>query len=212
MLGSRMCVRVWIHIVGVRCRNPLHALTDSANFIMESCKPDDAIYEDVSIIVSGALQMSRLLVSIMDWSKVSVGQLELRQADVRVNAFLTRLAGVCRRACVTCSPVKPIAVSLSVSPGVPAVVDIDEKSIRQVLLNAVSNAIKVSRWRRDASFARLSPPRPGSLFVCIAGPWVHLHCAAGVCRNGRRSCHRVRGWHAACRVVGAAVLRGIGQR
>jgi hypothetical protein len=81
-------VCTWIHIVGVWCRNPLHALTDSANFIMESCKPDDAIYEDVSIIVSGALQMSRLLVSIMDWTKISVGQLELRQADVDVVRLL----------------------------------------------------------------------------------------------------------------------------
>jgi hypothetical protein len=75
----------------VWCRNPLHALTDSANFIMESCKPDDAIYEDVSIIVSGALQMSRLLVSIMDWTKVSVGQLELKQDQFDLSALLLRL-------------------------------------------------------------------------------------------------------------------------
>jgi K+-sensing histidine kinase KdpD len=55
---------------------------------MESCKPDDAIYEDVSIIVSGALQMSRLLVSIMDWTKISVGQMELKLEDMRVGDIL----------------------------------------------------------------------------------------------------------------------------
>jgi signal transduction histidine kinase len=75
----------------VWCRNPLHALSGSANFIKESCKPDDAIYEDVSIIVSGALQMSRLLVSIMDWTKVSVGQLELKQDQFDLSALLLRL-------------------------------------------------------------------------------------------------------------------------
>ncbi len=66
------------------CRNPLHALTDSANYIMESCKPDDAIQEDVSIILSGAMQMSRLLVSIMDWTKVSMGQLGMDITNVDV--------------------------------------------------------------------------------------------------------------------------------
>jgi hypothetical protein len=78
-------------IFAVWCRNPLHALSGSANFIKESCKPDDAIYEDVSIIVSGALQMSRLLVSIMDWTKVSVGQLELKQDQFDLSALLLRL-------------------------------------------------------------------------------------------------------------------------
>ena len=78
-------------VVAVWCRNPLHALSGSANFIKESCKPDDAIYEDVSIIVSGALQMSRLLVSIMDWTKVSVGQLELKQDQFDLSALLLRL-------------------------------------------------------------------------------------------------------------------------
>ncbi len=72
-------------------RNPLHALTDSANFIMESCKADDDIYEDVSIIVSGALQMSRLLVSIMDWSKVSVGQLQLKHENISVANVLRQM-------------------------------------------------------------------------------------------------------------------------
>jgi signal transduction histidine kinase len=78
----------------VGCRNPLHALSGSANFIKESCKPDDAIYEDVSIIVSGALQMSRLLVSIMDWTKVSVGQLELHPVSVAVTPFLRELVSL----------------------------------------------------------------------------------------------------------------------
>ncbi len=58
---------------------------------MESCKPDDAIYEDVSIIVSGALQMSRLLVSIMDWTKISVGQLEIKCDKVNVATVLRHL-------------------------------------------------------------------------------------------------------------------------
>ncbi len=77
-------------------RNPLHALTDSANFIMESCKPSDGIYEDVSIIVSGALQMSQLLVNIMDWTKVSVGQLELKKEHVDVSTAVKQLVrGTC---------------------------------------------------------------------------------------------------------------------
>jgi hypothetical protein len=103
--GARLARSLAHLLVGVVCvcvcawrRNPLHALTDSANFIMETCKPEDEIYEDVSIIVSGALQMSRMLVSIMDWAKVSVGQLELRPSAFNIADMLRQLVRRCRLA------------------------------------------------------------------------------------------------------------------
>jgi hypothetical protein len=90
MRARALCAFVLTCVLCVFVRNPLHAVTDSANYIMESCKPSDAIYEDLNIILSGALQMSRMLVSIMDWTKVSVGQSGLKKDDIDVPAVLGR--------------------------------------------------------------------------------------------------------------------------
>ena len=96
----RVCV-YWLR------RNPLHAITGCANFLLEHVSEHDASYEDVSTILSSAGQMSRLLSDIMDWSKVSSGRLDveciatdihrLLEGTVRVHFVRGLLEGLMQR-------------------------------------------------------------------------------------------------------------------
>lgn len=75
-------------------RNPLHALTGAVGFIREQVRNGDSIFEDVVTIKSCATQMSRLIDDIMDWSKVSVGKLELQYGNVNLVSLGKQLVSV----------------------------------------------------------------------------------------------------------------------
>jgi signal transduction histidine kinase len=69
-------------------RNPLHAVSGSAAFLLDLVKPGDEMYEDVIVIVSGAAQMSRLISDIMDWGKVSSGEMTLSREPTVLPSLL----------------------------------------------------------------------------------------------------------------------------
>lgn len=47
------------------CRNPLHAISASAEFLAEAIDPSDPAHEDVQAIVAGSQQMHRLVNDVL---------------------------------------------------------------------------------------------------------------------------------------------------
>jgi signal transduction histidine kinase len=80
-------------------RNPLHAVAGCARFLLERSSPGDAVYEDVTTILSGASQMSRLITDIMDWSKVSAGKVDLVLEAAYVPSLLKDVVRAMPRLC-----------------------------------------------------------------------------------------------------------------
>ena len=69
------CHGIATFVVGFR--NPLHAVAGCARFILEQCSPDDDIYDDVCVILSGTTQMSNLITSLVEWTNVNSEKAEL---------------------------------------------------------------------------------------------------------------------------------------
>ena len=67
--------------------------------MMEACSPSDAVYDDVSTILSSANQMSNLITALVDWTGVN-------SASAESNAEPVNIAAVCAdavrsRVCIT---------------------------------------------------------------------------------------------------------------
>ena len=56
--------------------------------MMEACSPSDAVYDDVSTILSSANQMSNLITALVDWTGVN-------SASAESNAEPVDIAAVC---------------------------------------------------------------------------------------------------------------------
>ena len=81
------CHGIATFVVGFR--NPLHAVAGCARFILEQCSPDDDIYDDVCVILSGTTQMSNLITSIVEWTNVNSEKAELCSEALDVMPFLS---------------------------------------------------------------------------------------------------------------------------
>ena len=83
------------------CRNPLHALAGAARFLLEECRPNSTMFDDVTTIVSSATQMSNLITALVDWTGVSSASSEAKLTAVGLPAICSaQVITVVRCQCV----------------------------------------------------------------------------------------------------------------
>ncbi len=95
--------------VGEYCRNPLHAVAGCARFALEALNPNDetGMYEDLSTIVSSAIQMSNIITSIVEWTSAASAA-----CDAGTDATLAPRD--LHAACVETVPQTPLSLSSSI--------------------------------------------------------------------------------------------------
>lgn len=119
-------------------RTPLNAVMGYAQIL----KMDDGLTakqrSGLDIIHSSGQHLLTLIVDILDLSRIEAGKAELRIAPLELVPRLQAVIDIVR----VMADGKQIGLDLELGPGLPAVVQADEKRLNQVLLNLLGNAVK----------------------------------------------------------------------
>ena len=121
-------------------RTPLNAVTGFAEVIMgERLGPlgNERYREYLKDIHAAGLHVVSLLNDLLDLSKIETGQLDLSFANVSLNELTQQCVGIMQPQASRAR----IIIRTSLTPGLPQVVA-DERSLRQIVLNLLSNSIK----------------------------------------------------------------------
>jgi len=121
-------------------RTPLNTITGFAEVIMaERFGPiGNERYRDyLKDIYAAGMHLVSLLNDILDLSKIETGQLDLSFANVSLNELTQQCVGIMQPQASRAR----IIIRTSLTPGLPQVVA-DERSLRQIVLNLLSNSIR----------------------------------------------------------------------
>jgi signal transduction histidine kinase len=121
-------------------RTPLNTITGFAEMIAaERFGPlgNERYREYVKDIHAAGMHLVSLLNDLLDLSKIETGQLDLKFANVSLNELTQQCVGIMQPQASRAR----IIIRTSLTPGLPQVVA-DERSLRQIVLNLLSNSIR----------------------------------------------------------------------
>ena len=130
------------YVVGLshELRSPLNAICGYAQLLEQDSSLATKPRDQVRVVRRSADHLSGLIDGILDISRIEAGRLYLSRDEVRLSEFLDQLVGMFRLQAAA----KGIDF-LFKRPGLPVVVYADEKRLRQILINLLSNAMKFTQ-------------------------------------------------------------------
>ncbi len=130
----------FVNKISHEIRTPLNAISGFAEIIIaERFGPigNDRYRDYLKDIHAAAMHVVSLLNDLLDLSKVENGQLDLSFGNVSLNELTQQCVGIMQPQASRAR----IIIRTSLTPGMPQVVA-DERSLRQIVLNLLSNSIK----------------------------------------------------------------------
>lgn len=119
-------------------RTPLNGILGYAQILKRKHGLDTTQKDGLNIIYNSGRYLLTLINDVLDLAKIEAGKLELLPDAVYFPDFLDGVIGVMRMS----AHQKDIRFLYEPDPDLPDVVNIDEKRLRQVLLNLLGNAVK----------------------------------------------------------------------
>lgn len=119
-------------------RTPLNGILGYAQILQQHESLSDRGSKGVSIIYQCGNHLLNLINDVLDLAKIEARKLELHPKDIHLPLLLEEVGEICRIR----ADQKEIAFNYVVDPHLPTGVSIDEKRLRQVLINLLGNAIK----------------------------------------------------------------------
>ncbi|WP_445638107.1 histidine kinase [Nostoc sp. DSM 114161] len=119
-------------------RTPLNGILGFAQVLEASQNLTDKDLKGVSIIYQCGTHLLMLINDILDLSKIEARKLELVATNVHLSTFLHSVTEICSIR----ADGKGIGFNVSIDDRLPVVIQVDEKRLRQVLINLLGNAIK----------------------------------------------------------------------
>jgi signal transduction histidine kinase/purine-cytosine permease-like protein/ActR/RegA family two-component response regulator len=131
------------YVVGLshELRSPLNAISGYAQLLEQDASLSMKPRDQVRVVRRSADHLSGLIDGILDISKIEAGRLYLSRDEVRLSEFLDQLVGMFR----VQAAAKGIDFVFKRPTVLPVVVYADEKRLRQVLINLLSNALKFTQ-------------------------------------------------------------------
>jgi len=122
-------------------RTPLQSILGYAQLLSD--KPDltDSQTRGLNIIHRSGLHLADLIEGLLDISKIEAGRLDLYRNRVQLPDLLEQLASMFKMQAEN----KGIKLNFVVHGRLPNVVMTDEKRLRQILINVLSNAVKYTQ-------------------------------------------------------------------
>ena len=135
-------------------RNPLFAITSSAEFLKDTAlHPEQA--EEVSSICDSSLLMLRLVNDVLDLSKLDSGKMELEAREFDLHSLLRRLGDNMVRQVHRKHDGK-VVLNVDVSQDVPRIITGDSCRILQIVYNLLSNSCKFTSQGKIDLIVRLA--------------------------------------------------------
>jgi signal transduction histidine kinase/CheY-like chemotaxis protein/purine-cytosine permease-like protein len=138
------------YVVGIshELRTPLNSIFGYAQLLERDPTIPEPRQNAIRTMRRSAQHLSGLIEGLLDISKIEAGRLVINRERVRLWEFLDQLTGMFRMQAAA----RGIAFQYELAPSVPAIVNSDEKRLRQILINLLSNAIKFT----EKGFVRFS--------------------------------------------------------
>ncbi|ADZ68846.1 ATP-binding protein [Polymorphum gilvum] len=128
------------YVVGLshELRTPLNAVLGYAQVL----ERDEAIPRErkasINVIRRSAEHLSGLIDGLLDISRIEAGRLQVYSNEINIHDFLDQIVAMFRLQ----AQAKGLGFSFARADNLPAVVRTDEKRLRQILVNLLSNALK----------------------------------------------------------------------
>jgi signal transduction histidine kinase/ActR/RegA family two-component response regulator len=119
-------------------RTPLNAMLGYAQLLSMDSGLNERQRRSLQTIRASGEYLLSLIVDILDLSRIEAQRFELTPTPVELEPFLRSVVDVMRAK----ADEKGLILALDVAPGLPAVVLVDQRRLRQVLLNLLGNAVK----------------------------------------------------------------------
>jgi signal transduction histidine kinase/CheY-like chemotaxis protein len=119
-------------------RTPLNGILGYAQVLERNPDITGKSLEGVGIIHQCGTHLLMLINDILDLSKIEARKLELFPSTIHLQSFLNGVIEICRIR----SQQKGISFNVVLDKDLPVAVEVDEKRLRQVLINLMGNAIK----------------------------------------------------------------------
>jgi signal transduction histidine kinase/DNA-binding NarL/FixJ family response regulator len=132
-------------------RTPLNAIMGYAQILKMHSGLNDRQLLGLNTIQSSGEHLLMLIIDILDLSKIEAGKTDLYPSKVEPHAFLSSIRDIIHIK----AEEKDLAFVFEVPPDLPRAVSVDEKRLRQVLLNLLGNGVKFT----DHGMVRLAVRR-----------------------------------------------------
>lgn len=119
-------------------RTPLNGILGYAQILQKNTTLSEREKKGIDIIYRCGSHLLTLINDILDISKIEARKLELNPAPLRLTMFIQSVVEICEIKAAQ----KQLQFTASFAEDLPNAIYADEKRLRQVLLNLVSNAIK----------------------------------------------------------------------
>jgi len=124
-------------------RTPLHHIMGFGQLLAPAVKDQRAEGFLVKML-SSSRQLLGLIDDILDYSKISAGEMKIESVDYSLSTLLDQSEKEPRKA----AKEKGLQLAREVDPGLPALLKGDPRHIGQILDNLLGNAVKFSEWGR----------------------------------------------------------------
>jgi PAS domain S-box-containing protein len=118
-------------------RTPLNGILGYAQILRADRKLDDQQHAALNVIQQSGEHLLTLINDILDSAKIEAGKLELMPSTVSLPHFLKGITEIIRIK----ADQKGLAFSLDAASDLQMAVNVDERRLRQVLLNLLANAV-----------------------------------------------------------------------
>ncbi|MBD0385982.1 MAG: response regulator [Nostoc sp. C3-bin3] len=119
-------------------RTPLNGILGYTQILQRTESLSEKGRKGLSIIYQCGSHLLTLINDVLDLSKIEARKLELYPVDFYLPAFIDSVTEICRIR----AEQKVIAFHVELDPDLPTGIHADEKRLRQVLINLLSNAMK----------------------------------------------------------------------
>ncbi|MBI3284114.1 MAG: HAMP domain-containing protein [Burkholderiales bacterium] len=119
-------------------RTPLNAVLGYAQLLQRDKNLNARQHASLTTIQLSGEHLLTLITDLLDLSKIEAGKFELYRKPVKLPAFLQVIVDIIR----VRAEQKGLIFSYEPEPGLPPAALLDEKRLRQVLLNLLGNAVK----------------------------------------------------------------------
>ncbi|WP_420963037.1 ATP-binding protein [Brucella sp. IR073] len=128
------------YVVGLshELRTPLNAVLGYAQLLERDESIPAPRQPAIKAIRRNAEHLSGLIDGLLDISKIEAGKLQVYSNEINIYDFLDQIVDMFRSQAVA----KGLAFEYSRAPSLPLYVRTDEKRLRQILVNLISNALK----------------------------------------------------------------------
>lgn len=136
-------------------RTPLNGILGYTQLFQQSSTLTVEDLRGIHLIHECGTHLLTLINDILDLAKIEAHKIELQPQTIHFPTFLQSIADLCYMQAAQ----KEIAFIYQPSAHLPDGVDVDEKRLRQVLLNVLSNAIKFTDWGKVRLEVEVKPDR-----------------------------------------------------